>query len=148
MTDAQETNPPTRGLIYRSRTDRVIAGVAGGLAEYFKIDPVLTRLGFVLFTFAGGAGLLVYVIAWIIIPERPLPGETEPTPAEAVAASTSQQHHHLVYEARIVLGSFLILLGSLFLADKIFPHFNLHGYFWPMILIALGGGLILYGTRR
>jgi phage shock protein C len=52
----------------RSRKDRMLAGVCGGLAEYFGIDPTWVRLLFVLFLFAGGAAFLVYLIMWIIIP--------------------------------------------------------------------------------
>lgn len=56
--------------LYRSREDRKIAGVCGGIAEYFDIDSTLVRLGWVLFMFAGGSGILAYFIAWIIMPER------------------------------------------------------------------------------
>ena len=57
--------------LYRSGRDKILGGVCGGIAEYFKIDPVLIRLLWVLFTLAGGAGVLVYIIAWIIIPRNP-----------------------------------------------------------------------------
>lgn len=58
--------------LYRSRVDRKIAGVCGGLAEYFKIDPTLVRLLFVLgLVFVGGT-LLAYIILLIVIPEEPL----------------------------------------------------------------------------
>ena len=55
--------------LYRSQTDKKIAGVCGGIAEYFGIDSTLVRLGWVLFTFAGGSGILAYIIAWIIMPD-------------------------------------------------------------------------------
>ena len=57
--------------LYRSRDDQMVAGVCAGLAEYLDVDPVLVRLAMVLFTLAGGAGILIYIIAWIIMPERP-----------------------------------------------------------------------------
>lgn len=57
--------------LYRSRTDRQIAGVAGGLAEYLDIDPTLVRLGFIFLSLVGGPGLLLYVIMWVIVPEAP-----------------------------------------------------------------------------
>ncbi|MEJ2149104.1 MAG: PspC domain-containing protein [Chloroflexota bacterium] len=57
--------------LYRSSDDRMIAGVCAGLAEYMNVDPVLVRLAMVLFTLAGGSGIIIYVIAWIIMPERP-----------------------------------------------------------------------------
>ncbi len=57
--------------LYRSTENRVIAGVCGGIAEYFDIDPTLVRLAWVLFCVLGGSGLLAYIIAAIIIPEGP-----------------------------------------------------------------------------
>lgn len=56
--------------LYRSKTDRKLAGICGGLAEYFGIDSTLIRLGFALFTLAGGSGLFIYLIAALIIPEE------------------------------------------------------------------------------
>lgn len=53
----------------RPSYDRMIAGVCTGLGEYFGIDPVIVRLLFVLFTLAGGAGPLVYIILWVLMPE-------------------------------------------------------------------------------
>lgn len=57
--------------LYRSSRDRMIAGVCGGLAEYFNIDAILVRLIVVLTMFAGGAGILAYIVAVIIIPVNP-----------------------------------------------------------------------------
>ena len=56
--------------LYRSRSDAVIAGVCGGLGHYFNIDPVVVRLGWVLFTLFGGAGVLGYLLAWVIVPDE------------------------------------------------------------------------------
>ena len=59
--------------LYRSRTDKKIAGVCGGLAEYFKIDPVIPRIIFVILILPGGLpGVLPYLIMWLIIPEKPV----------------------------------------------------------------------------
>jgi phage shock protein C len=58
--------------IYRSREDRMIGGVCGGLGDYLSIDPTLVRLLFVLFVFTCGSSLLAYLIMLIIIPEEPL----------------------------------------------------------------------------
>ena len=57
--------------LYRSRTDRKIAGICGGLANYFTIDPVIVRLAWVLLFFLGGSGIFLYIIAWIVIPLEP-----------------------------------------------------------------------------
>lgn len=55
--------------LYRSTTDRKIAGVCGGLGEYFKIDPVIFRIIFIILLFAG-VGFLVYIIMWISVPKK------------------------------------------------------------------------------
>lgn len=64
------SNKPKR--LYRSGRERVIGGVCGGLAEYANLDPTIVRLLYVLFTLVSfGAGILFYIIAWIIIPRNP-----------------------------------------------------------------------------
>lgn len=57
--------------LYRSKNDRMIAGICGGLAEYFGIDPVIVRVGFVVLLIGAGSGILAYAILWIIVPENP-----------------------------------------------------------------------------
>jgi phage shock protein C len=69
--------------LYRSTTDRMVAGVCSGLATYFKVDPTLVRLLFVLLALAGGPGLLAYIVLWLVVPEEPAaapppPPETPP----------------------------------------------------------------------
>ena len=56
--------------LYKSRTNKKVAGVCGGIGEYFDIDPTLVRLGFVALSFLAGGGLFVYILAAIIIPDR------------------------------------------------------------------------------
>lgn len=56
--------------LYRSETNRQIAGVCGGLAEYFSIDTTLVRLAFILTTLLGGPGVIAYIVLWIVVPEE------------------------------------------------------------------------------
>lgn len=56
--------------LYRSRNQRMLAGVCGGIGEYFNIDPTLVRLGFVALSFLAGGGLFAYILAVIIIPSE------------------------------------------------------------------------------
>ena len=58
--------------LYRSRTNRMLGGVCGGLGEYLGLDPTVVRLLWVLFTFVGASGLLAYLIFLLIIPENPV----------------------------------------------------------------------------
>ena len=55
--------------LYRSNTNKMVAGVCGGIAEYFRLDPALVRLGWLLFCAAGGSGFLAYIIAALVIPQ-------------------------------------------------------------------------------
>lgn len=64
----QDKKPPSR--LYRSETDRVIAGVCGGLGEFFQIDSTIIRLIFALITLFGGGGFLLYIVLWLIVPPQ------------------------------------------------------------------------------
>jgi len=57
--------------LYKSRSEKKLAGVCGGIAEYFDTDPTLIRLAWVIFSLAGGCGILAYIIAAIILPNEP-----------------------------------------------------------------------------
>lgn len=54
--------------LYRSETDRMLAGVCGGLGEFFGVDPTLIRIGFIVLALAGGAGLPIYLAMWVVVP--------------------------------------------------------------------------------
>ena len=64
--------------LYRSRDERMLGGVCGGLAEYLHTDPTLIRVLFILFALAGGPGIIAYLIMWIIVPLEPSDTELEP----------------------------------------------------------------------
>lgn len=84
---------PVRPPLRRSTTDRMAGGVCGGLAEHTGIDSLVWRVAFVGLTLAGGAGILVYVLLWILMPPGPrAPGE-EPGPLDRLA----EQAHDKVY---------------------------------------------------
>jgi phage shock protein C len=65
----KDSFPPLKKLV-RTKDERMIAGVCGGLAKYAGVDPVIVRLGMVALVIFGGAGLLLYLAGWIIIPEE------------------------------------------------------------------------------
>lgn len=62
--------PEVRRL-YRSEDDKILGGVCGGIAEYVGVDPVIVRLLWVIGALAWGAGILLYILAWVLIPEEP-----------------------------------------------------------------------------
>ena len=57
--------------LYRSRKEKILGGVCGGIAEYLDVDPTIVRLMWVLLTLMGGAGVILYLISWLIIPMEP-----------------------------------------------------------------------------
>jgi phage shock protein C len=73
--------------LYRSRHDRQIAGVCGGLAEYFSLDPTVVRLVFVVLTLMGGPGLLLYIVLALVVPEE---AEEKPKNASTLSDEESE----------------------------------------------------------
>jgi phage shock protein C len=78
-----------RQRLMRSRRDRKIAGVCGGFAEYFDLDPTLIRVVWLIVFFFGGCGLLAYIIAWIVMPEEPEWVATPPVGSHPATAPPS-----------------------------------------------------------
>jgi len=136
--------------LFRSRNNKIIAGVCGGVGEYFNIDPVLVRLVWGILFFIGGAGLLGYIIAWIIIPERiDTPG----------AAMDSEEAKHVQmktsYTPQLLIGLFLVFIGAILLIrdwwylDQIFRDIFRFSwkYLFPGLLIGLGIYVIAKGDK-
>ena len=136
--------PPGPRRLERSRDDRVIAGVCGGLGAYFGVDAVLFRIAFVLLVFAGGLGILAYVLGWIFLPEEPRLGEAGATSAFDRAADAVGDERR---SGAVVLGLVFVGLGVVFLLDVAWPDFLSWEYVWPIALIAVGAAIILR-TRR
>ncbi len=156
--------------LYRSQKNRIIGGVAGGLAEYFDVDVVLVRVLWVLAIFIGGGGLIAYIIAWIIIPEeKRVSGKgrkidrskTKPegdAPAEDASedagsvpeAANIEEETEKVQQARARrrrnAGLVLIGLGVIFLVRQVFG-FVFH-YLWPLLFIALGAFFLLRNGKE
>lgn len=141
--------------LYRSKKDQIIGGVCGGIAEYFGIDSTLVRLAFVLFALIEGAGIIAYIIAWIIIPESPQSGQSkgeeevydveldkEDEEGEYQASKDEPEEEKKNKEQRKrILGLILVALGIFFILDNWIPGFYWRR-FWPVILIVLGVVLI------
>lgn len=70
---ASEERGEMQKRLYRSRDEKIIGGVCGGLGEYLSVDPTLIRLALVLITLFGGAGIIAYLILWVVVPLAPPP---------------------------------------------------------------------------
>lgn len=144
----------------RSAKDRKIAGVCGGLGEYLEVDPVIFRILFVFLIFMGGAGLIIYLILLLVMPEQTIGDEdkvivienstqevnTEDKSDEMEGSieNADSQHtkpkHHLTSFGSI-FGLVLIVLGLFFLGYKYLPALRFDLYF--PILIIVGGVLLM-----
>jgi len=87
--------------LYRSRDERMIAGVAGGIAHYLDIDPTLVRVAFVLSTVFGGWGLALYIALAIIMPMEPMSEAKPATPPMQQARSAEEQTRRELQESRV-----------------------------------------------
>ncbi len=146
--------------LYRSPDDRMLAGVAGGLAENLAIDPSLVRIVWaVLIVLTGGLALLVYIVMAIVVPERPAgvaagnPGEEDPSGVDAAGVATPASRPTSPSRSRrtdrsdttrggLVAGLILIVVGGFFLVRQLLPSLDL-GFWWPTVAIALGIGLVV-----
>lgn len=137
--DPVATPPPEPQTGYqsirRSRTDRVIGGVCGGLGRYLNVEPILVRIAFVALFFAGGSGVLLYILAWIIIPE-----ESEIEAARPVVPASGDR-------GRLIAGGVLIVIGAFLLIRVVIPWFD-ERVVWAVILIGAGLALVLRGSGR
>jgi len=140
--------------LFRSRKYRIIGGVAGGLAEYFKIDPVITRILFIAFTLTNGVGIAIYIILWIIIPDEPIEVllnevKSKPNSDNPEAKFPDLEDLKPVENSNkpsLIFGIIIIALGVFFLLTNIIPFFEFDDIV-PLIFIIIGAGLIWNSAR-
>jgi phage shock protein PspC (stress-responsive transcriptional regulator) len=136
--------------LYRSRRDRMLAGVAGGLAETWGADPALVRIIWALLVvLTGGIALVVYIVMAVVVPD-----EEEVYPGGVPARSVDGRPDVLPPSARdgrlspgVLVGGFLVLLGGFFLIREFFPRIDFD-WLWPLALVALGVVLIASAMGR
>ena len=139
--------------LYRCRENRVLAGVAAGVAEFFGLDPTLVRVVWFLSIFAGGFTLLLYIALIFIVPNEPMATTTgaEEDAVHNHAVVSADQSHRSVGSGRVsmFLGAALILFGGLALVDIALPGWSMSWrQLWPLVIIGLGGLLIAGALRR
>jgi len=127
--------------LYRSKVNKTFAGVCGGMAEFFNIDPLIVRVGWVFTTLFAGAGIVAYIIAIFIIPENP------------------EQHHSdrkrvISPESSKQWGIILIVIGAIFLLGQtgLVDYFYLRHFHWQtflaILLVAFGIYLIVNKSKN
>jgi len=149
--------------LYRSRNDKMLGGVCGGLGDYLGIDPIFVRLFFVFFTLGQGFGVLLYVVLWILVPEEPA-GEVVSTGGfsgdfsdefsdrvqamgEDVQTAIRQPHP----QAGLIIGGSLIIFGVIALVNSLdirWLDWVNYDIVWPVLLIAGGVIWMLRGRQK
>lgn len=134
--------------LYRSETDRMIGGVAGGIGEYFDIDPVVIRIIFIALAAFGGSGIPLYLILWIVIPTQ---SRIQLTTRETMRENVTEMKGRAQELAddvkslsdrktsRSWFGFLIVILGFIFLFDALgMVSFFTIRKFWPLLIIILG----------
>jgi phage shock protein C len=154
--------------LYRSRDDRMLAGVAGGLAEMWDADPSLVRLVWALLTiFTGGIALVVYIVLAIVVPEADAVGPVASAGGPEFLAGSDWRTQRAAERARgrearratrlagrgergrsggLIIGAILVLLGVWFLVREYLPTFDTD-WFWPLALVLLGVTVLAMAIR-
>lgn len=136
--------------LYRSRRNKVLGGVCGGLGEYFEVDPVLIRVLFVFLTFFNASGILLYLLLLIILPQEPIifTDETNSNVKEEDIKSDYIPVEQPIQkrDTRKIFGIILLILGIVFLINNIIPSLDFEIIF-PLILIGFGIYLILESLK-
>lgn len=153
--------------LYRSRSDRMLFGVAGGFAEYLDLDPAVVRIVWAFLVLAAGAGFLLYIVAAIVIPEEPYPGAAQtgapgggpgsPTGMAGTAGAAAtpnatswtagQPRPHRESNGAVIFGAFLVLVGVWFFARDLIPSFD-DRLVVPGFLVVVGLVLVMGSMRR
>jgi phage shock protein C len=140
--------------LYRSESDRMLAGVAGGLADYFEIDSTIVRLIFITLSLIGGSGLLAYFILWVVVPSKSSAKKTDTDTVSENINEIKEKAKSLTKHTSVKNSSSPSLVGLIFIIIGIYFLLNNFGInlrfirtdlLWPVIFIILGLSII---TRK
>lgn len=141
----------------RDTSNKMVAGVASGLANYFQLDVIWVRIAFVFAAFFGGGGLWIYIILWIAVPEEKngsfkfgdfntdyRVNPNEPNNFESTFKPKEKANLNLIG------GLILIGLGSYFLLDEfdIIPNWFRLGKLWPLVFVVIGLSILFKGAKQ
>jgi phage shock protein C len=139
--------------LYRPRRDQVVGGVCSGLGLYFGIDPAIVRLVFVILAVAGGAGVPLYIVLWLVMPAEDRLGAAPQSVVQENAAEMGQRvadrgtWTNVPRERTIWAAIGFIVLGILLLINNVFG-LSLGDFLFPVVLIVLGIILVTQAMKR
>ena len=127
--------------LYKSRANRMVDGVCGGVAEYFGVDPTLVRITWVFLTLLGGSGILLYIAGMIIMPTNPVIVASAGQPPNTVSSTSSHRFW----------GILLVVMGTVWLMSNLGIWHRWWGFSWDLMLptvLILAGVAFLFGGRN
>lgn len=136
--------------LYRNRHDKMIGGVASGLADYFEVDPLIIRALFIIITIAYGIGGVAYIVLWIIVPANDFDNienfGTYDTTSNFDTKIETDEFDNINYtnkknDRKLLGGIVLIVIGFLLFLNQILPDFEFE-YIVPIILIIIGVSIL------
>ena len=140
--------------LYRSREERILAGVAGGLGEYFDVDPVLVRIAFILLALINGLGILLYLVMLVVVP-REKGKEVDIDRKEKIKefasevkeeaqnfAEKAKKNNRWLGNRRDVIAFIIIAVGVISLLSQFMPMRLMHWVSWDLVLSSV---IILVG---
>lgn len=133
--------------LYRSTTNRMVGGVASGLARYLEVDPVFVRLAFVVLALFQGIGVITYLIMWLVVPDESARELTGEAVVRANAEDMRNRAQELTGSLRtgsqgpVIIGIALVSLGAIFMFREFFPSVPA-GLLWPLVPIGIGAYLL------
>ena len=132
----------------RSRNS-MVGGVAAGVAEWINADPALIRIAWALLVpITGGAALLAYIVAWVVLPESPAAPAGDATDVEGAPVSPASAPRPIDQgRTQLLLGGGLVLVGLWFLVREYLPDID-WSFVWPLLLVAAGIAILVTATRR
>ena len=134
--------------LFRNKQKGRIGGVCAGLGEYFEVDITLIRALFLVALLGFGSGFLMYIILWIVLPERSQTfQENNGQETFEVSESTVFPKESKLKKENVIGGLVLITLGVIFLADEFIPWISFQKL-WPLILISIGIGMLYTNSKK
>lgn len=146
--------------LYRSKTNRVFFGVCGGLGEYFEVDPLIIRILFIILSFTGGSGIIIYLILAVIIPEADVEkkskkngdvvGQTQEKAQEM--AEEIKRNSNWFNNVKNIVGLVIVLVGLNVLFEQVFKYSPFSwinwGIIWGFVIIFIGSRIILVSNKK
>jgi phage shock protein PspC (stress-responsive transcriptional regulator) len=144
--------------LYRSKIDRVVFGVCGGLGEYFEVDSLILRILFILLTFTGGSGIIIYLILAVIIPDGE---EQKKTKGKELINEAQEKTQEIAEElkgsgswiknTKNIIGLIIVFIGLNILFERAFDFspfsFINWGVVWALIIVIIGAKIIFSGKK-